>query len=299
MPLPKAACPSSSWLPKPISGTGRSPWRSRSSSGRYASSSSRSWAIEAGATFTLGELVVRRRGRVIWRTRPGRAISYSMLLIACGARPTPETRGAVTSRVLQTLRRPSGCWRRSRVERCGESLSRCRQAPVEPPRLRACAHDCVAGSTPAASRGAELSLVTPESEPLQLFGQKPAEGVRALLDENGIAVHTRTYPVEARDGRASPCRRRHPGGRSSGRATLVSRAERIGGVPQTSRASFPSTSMDGWTGLPDVFAAGASDLCGETGRYHRSTGGQRQQKRSSPRPASTSGRSRSGPFCEG
>ena len=45
--------------------------------------------------------------------------------------------------------------------------------------------------------GVTVALVTPEDEPLHLFGRDASEAVRALLDERGIAVHTRAYPAEA------------------------------------------------------------------------------------------------------
>ena len=46
----------------------------------------------------------------------------------------------------------------------------------------------------------EISLVTPEDEPLAVFGPRAAVAVRELLEERGIAVRTRSYPLEAREG---------------------------------------------------------------------------------------------------
>jgi sulfide:quinone oxidoreductase len=46
----------------------------------------------------------------------------------------------------------------------------------------------------------ELSVVTPEDTPLQVFGRGASEGVAALLEERGIRVVTRTHPVRFRDG---------------------------------------------------------------------------------------------------
>ena len=54
-------------------------------------------------------------------------------------------------------------------------------------------------------RGASR-LVTPEDEPLKIFGREASAAVRELLDEREIAVHTRAYPAEA--GRRAPARGR-------------------------------------------------------------------------------------------
>lgn len=46
----------------------------------------------------------------------------------------------------------------------------------------------------------ELALVTPEEEPLQLFGRAGSEAVRQLLEQRGIALQTGSRPVELIDG---------------------------------------------------------------------------------------------------
>ena len=47
---------------------------------------------------------------------------------------------------------------------------------------------------------AELTVVTPEDAPLQLFGRGASEGVAELLAKRGIEVVTGTHPVRFRDG---------------------------------------------------------------------------------------------------
>lgn len=51
------------------------------------------------------------------------------------------------------------------------------------------------------TEGVELTIVTPEDGPLQLFGRGASEAVAALLAERGIEVVTRTHPVRFADGR--------------------------------------------------------------------------------------------------
>src|SRR3954452_4809464 len=45
-----------------------------------------------------------------------------------------------------------------------------------------------------------LGIVTPESEPLQLFGEAAGAAIREMLDARGISLWTRTRPLELRDG---------------------------------------------------------------------------------------------------
>jgi sulfide:quinone oxidoreductase len=45
-----------------------------------------------------------------------------------------------------------------------------------------------------------LGIVTPESEPLQLFGEAAGAAIREMLDARGISLWPRTRPLELRDG---------------------------------------------------------------------------------------------------
>jgi sulfide:quinone oxidoreductase len=58
------------------------------------------------------------------------------------------------------------------------------------------AADCAAhGSTTV-----ELNLVTPEEEPLCIFGTRASAAIRRLLEESGVALHTASYAKPARSG---------------------------------------------------------------------------------------------------
>lgn len=48
--------------------------------------------------------------------------------------------------------------------------------------------------------GTELTVVTPEDAPLQVFGRAASDGVRALVEERGIGLLTGTHPVRFHDG---------------------------------------------------------------------------------------------------
>jgi sulfide:quinone oxidoreductase len=108
-----------------------------------------------------------------------------------------------------------------------------------------------------AARGidAELALVTPEDEPLQLFGREASAAVRRLLEERGIAVHTGVYAAHARDGELLLV---GGGVLAADRVVALPRLQgpRIGGVPQTFEGFIPVDLHGRVTGLSDVYAAG-------------------------------------------
>ena len=211
-------------------------------------------ASRAGATFALGRLVSVDSARRIAYTRPGGAVAYSVLLIACGAVPVVAVAGALTFR---------GPADRERIE---ELLGE-----LEAREVRRVVFVVPAGavwslpvyelalmtSSWLAARGieAELALVTPEEEPLQLFGREASVAVRGLLEERGIVLHTGVYAAEAREGELLLV-----GGDllAADRVVAMPRLQgpRIGGVPQTFEGFIPVDLHGRVLGLPDVYAAG-------------------------------------------
>jgi sulfide:quinone oxidoreductase len=101
----------------------------------------------------------------------------------------------------------------------------------------------------------DLVLVTPEDEPLQLFGRAGSEAVRALLDERGIAVQTGACAVGLVDGEL----RLVPEGRVAADRVVALprlRGPRIDGLPQTVEGFIPVDAHSQVHGLSDLFAAG-------------------------------------------
>ncbi|MGZ8692868.1 MAG: CBS domain-containing protein, partial [Gaiellaceae bacterium] len=101
----------------------------------------------------------------------------------------------------------------------------------------------------------ELALVTPEDEPLQLFGPAGSEAVRELLEQGGIALQTGSCPVELVDGglRLIP-----EGTIAADRVVALPRLRglRIDGLPQTVEGFVPVDAHGQVHHLSDVFAAG-------------------------------------------
>jgi sulfide:quinone oxidoreductase len=103
--------------------------------------------------------------------------------------------------------------------------------------------------------GSELALVTPESDPLGLFGRQASDAVRALLDEHGIELVPQTYPVAVT--RAGLTIR--PGGLlAADRVVALSRVDgpELDGVPRDVNGFIPVDRHGAVVGLTDVYAAG-------------------------------------------
>ena len=227
-------------------------------------------AAERGATFTPGSLISVDAERRVAYTSPGGAVSYTTLLIACGAVPKPAIDGALT------FRGPADT---NKIDRL--------LAEIEAGEVRRVVFAVPAGavwSLPAYElalmtaawlsgrgvTGAEVALVTPESEPLQLFGREASRAVRDLLDERGIALHTRAYAAEARAGELLLVA---DGIVVADRVVALPRLQgpRIGGVPQTFEGFIPVDAHGLVSGMSDVYA-GHHDVSRQAGRHRGPAG---------------------------
>jgi sulfide:quinone oxidoreductase len=106
----------------------------------------------------------------------------------------------------------------------------------------------------SAHRG-ELLLVTPESDPLGLFGRTASDAVRALLKERGIEFVPQTYPVGVTPGGLAI----RPGGLlRADRVVALSRVEgpEVDGVPRDANGFIPVDRHGAVVGLTSVYAAG-------------------------------------------
>ena len=100
-----------------------------------------------------------------------------------------------------------------------------------------------------------LELVTPEREPLELFGREASESVAALLERAGIGFHPAGFPAEARRGELLLV-----GGDvvPADRVVALPRLQgpRIGGIQQTFDGFVPVDQHGRVPGMPGVYAAG-------------------------------------------
>jgi sulfide:quinone oxidoreductase len=205
-------------------------------------------ANRAGALFTIGSVTHVDASSHFAGTSAGHNVPYDALLLACGALPRPAVTGA------STFRGPAD------TPMVADVVAKIASGGI--------AHVVVtvplgaAWSLPAyelalmlAGRGAEVALVTPEDEPLLLFGEEARDAIRILFDERGIALHTGFFATEFRDGklRVLPAKSIET---DCVVALPALQGPRIDGIPQT-RDGFVVVDAHGRVeGLSDVYAAG-------------------------------------------
>jgi sulfide:quinone oxidoreductase len=211
-------------------------------------------AAAAGASFSLGTVVAVDATRHVARTSAGAELRYDTLLLAIGATPQAAIDGALTFRGpadSDALRDLLDEAERGDVHRIAFALpwGAVWSLPLYELALM------TATALEEKEVGAELSVVTPEHDPLQLFGPAGSDALRTLLSARGIALHTGAYPVAVVDGelRVVPL-----GGIPADRVVALPRLRgpRIDGLPQTAEGFVPVDEHGRVLGIPDVYAAG-------------------------------------------
>jgi sulfide:quinone oxidoreductase len=102
----------------------------------------------------------------------------------------------------------------------------------------------------------QLSLVTPEQEPLGIFGNRASAAVRRLLDDSGVRLHTSSYGVPSRPGWLDIS----PGDRGMRVDRVVTEPRLVGprprGIPCAEDGFIRTDAHGRVAGLDGVFAAG-------------------------------------------
>jgi sulfide:quinone oxidoreductase len=215
-------------------------------------------AAELGARWRRGALdrVERDRSRVV--TRDGDELPYDRLVLALGAHPEREWRSegmlaycggrdGPSYRLLLHQLREGRVDKLAFVRPAGPSWP----LPLYDLALMTAA-DCAAHDRTEV----ELSLITPEEEPLGIFGAPASAAIRRLLDESGVRLYTGSYGVPNPPGRLDVT----PGDRSLAVDRIVTVPRLVGpslrGIP-SGRGGFIHTDAHGRVpGLDGVFAAG-------------------------------------------
>jgi sulfide:quinone oxidoreductase len=102
----------------------------------------------------------------------------------------------------------------------------------------------------------QITIYTPESEPLAIFGAQASAGLRADLEEAGVTVHAGTVVEEDPSARARLVAAGSP--LESQRVVALPRAiaRGIGGLPADERGFIPVDEHGRVEGVPGVWAAG-------------------------------------------
>jgi sulfide:quinone oxidoreductase len=214
-----------------------------------------SLAEAAGAGLTIGALTAVDSDRREARTTAGATLAYDALLIACGALPRTAVPGALT------FRGPADADRMRELldELEGGGVGRVAFAVPWGAVWALPAYELALMTAARLSardvRGVEVTLVTPEDEPLQLFGHTASETVRQLLDETGVGFVGGVSPAEHQDGQLLLL---PEGAVVADRVVALPRlqGQRIDGIPQTVEGFVMVDDHCCVLGTDVVFAAG-------------------------------------------
>jgi sulfide:quinone oxidoreductase len=215
-------------------------------------------AADLGARWQRATLdrVVHAEHRAV--TRDGDELAYDMLVLALGAHPKSEWqsedvltyrggRDGPAYRLLLHQLRKGRVEKVAFVKPAGASWP----LPLYDLALMTAA-DCAAHDL----QGVELSLITPEPEPLGIFGSRASVAIRRLLDESGVSLHTSSYGVPNPPGRLDIS----PGAQSLAVDRIVTEPRLVGpslrGIPSGSDGFIHTDRHGRVPGLDDVFAAG-------------------------------------------
>ncbi|HZN89643.1 MAG TPA: FAD/NAD(P)-binding oxidoreductase [Thermoleophilaceae bacterium] len=193
-------------------------------------------------------------------TWDGRTLGYELLLLAIGARAQTGLPGSVmikgpgyTGRFRTVLRDLEA----RRIRRVAFAVPAGASWPLP---LYELALMTAAHVGERRLRHVELTIVTPEDEPLELFGSAASEAMRELLGERGVALHLRRYPAAVEGAQL----RFVPEG-SIGADRVVSLPQLIGpslpGVREDADGFIPTDLHGLVRGERDVYAAGDATTC--------------------------------------
>jgi sulfide:quinone oxidoreductase len=215
-------------------------------------------AAELGAHWHRGALdrVVHAQHRVVSRDRD--SLSYDMLVLALGARPQREwhAEGVLTYRggrdgpsyrMLLHQLREGRIDKVAFVKPAGASWP----LPLYDLALMTAAECAAHGRS-----GVELSLITPEDEPLAIFGSRASDAISTMLSKSGVTLHTGSYGRPGAPGKLDIS----PGHRSLAVDRIVTEPRLVGpslrGIPSEHDGFIHTDAHGRVPGLDDVFAAG-------------------------------------------
>jgi sulfide:quinone oxidoreductase len=215
-------------------------------------------AAQLGAHWHRGALERVDRRRHLVFTKDGEQLSYDLLVLAVGARPRRVWHSHSVTTYSGNRDGPAYRLLLHRVLE-GQLNSVAFVKPVGatwPLPLYDLALMTAAECAANGRTDIELSLVTPEEEPLGIFGNAASAAVRGLLDESGVALHTSSYGTPA-GGRWLDI---SPGGDSVRVDQIVTEPRLMGpllrGIPCGPDGFIRVDSHGRVSGTEDVFAAG-------------------------------------------
>jgi len=209
----------------------------------------------AGAELRHGALAGVKPDEKSASLADGSTVEYDVLVLALGARPRPAVPGALTFRGLpEDGKELAGLLERATtrdLERLTFAVPADSTWPLPLYELALLTGEYLSEHL----AHAELTVVTPEEQPLGLFGRSASEAMAQLLDTRGIVLRTATPPVAFEDG----VLRLADGGSVAADAVVALpklEGPRLNGIPQDERGFVPTDEYGRVAGLTDVYAAG-------------------------------------------
>ena len=208
-------------------------------------------AAAAGARYLPGALTAVDVERRLARTSVGSSVGYDVLVVACGAVPEEAVPGALTFRGPADTERIRGLLDevvRGQVKRVTFAVpwGAVWSLPL---------YELALMTAAFVGERVELVLVTPEDEPLQLFGRAGSDAVRELFEARGIGLVTGAAPAGFGDGQLRLVPENHL---AADRVVALPRlhGSPIDGLPQTVEGFLAVDPHGRVRGLDDIFAAG-------------------------------------------
>jgi sulfide:quinone oxidoreductase len=189
------------------------------------------------------------------RTRDGQEIGYDVLLVAVGAQPVVAVEGAITFRGpadVSKIRSLIGDIAAGAVRSVVFAVPGGATWPLPQYELALQTARVLRANELAEP---ELSLVTPEEAPLEMFGAEASEAVAGLLADAGIAFRGDSYPVGF-DGRALALRPEAIVAADQVVALPRVQGPALAGLPYDDHGFIPIDVNARVRGVDDVFAAG-------------------------------------------
>lgn len=212
-------------------------------------------ALEHGATFVRDALAAVDPDARRITTAEGRTLDYDTLLLALGTRQVDAIPGAVTFHDTTDAGAVAGVVdgvRRGEIRRLAFAVPVGVAWPLGVYELALLTRK---EAVKLGLEGLELTLVTPESRPLEIFGTEASAAVAEMLAAADIGVRTSTPPVKYADGELELS-----GGESLACdaviALPVQRGYMLPGIPQDQHGFVAVDRFGAVFGLERVYAAG-------------------------------------------
>lgn len=211
-------------------------------------------ALANHASFTCDALARVDTEARIAHTGDGRAIDYDALLIAVGAGGVDAVPGAITFR--DTDDDGAAMQFVAELDR-GEVASAVFAVPGGSSWPLGLYELALLTSARAAASGIDIALTiaTPESRPMEIFGRRASDVVAAMLDQAGIDLRTKARPLGYADGELE-LEGAEPVACERALSIPVPRVGPLPGLPQQAAGFIPVDRYGAVLGVERVFAAG-------------------------------------------